>query len=342
VAPLLIGELTHNGRCAERLLVAIGASAVEPLLDAVKCHDARVPAVRALGAIGDSRARRPLHQLLREDDGRVRGAATQALLTVSTPSPPRLRISMLGRFEVLRDERAVTDPAWTTQKVKMLFKLLVLHRPAGLHQEQVIEWLWPEQNGPRGKASLKTAVKLLRRALEPGREGAASRILYREGPILRLTAQNIWVDIDEHAHLLAEARAHAAAGRVDEAIAHLERARGLYHGDLLDPDDRYEEWVQGIRERVQHAHRDGLTQLAALRSSRADYEGAAEAIRAVLAIDPLCESAYRSLMQYARLRGHREEVFAVYAECARRLREELGVEPERATRELLDDVRRVT
>ena len=47
-------------------------------------------------------------------------------------------------------------------------------------------------------------------------------------------------------------------------------------------------------------------------------------------------------MQYARLRGHREEVFAVYAECARRLREELGVEPERATRELLDDVRRVT
>jgi DNA-binding SARP family transcriptional activator len=65
-------------------------------------------------------------------------------------------------------------------------------------------------------------------------------------------------------------------------------------------------------------------------------------MRRVLAIDPLCESAYRSLMQYARLRGHREEVFAVYAECARRLREELGVEPEPATSELLDDARRVT
>ena len=342
VAPLLIGELTGSGRRAGRLLVAIGGGVVEPLLDAVRCRETRVPAVRALGAIGDSRARRVLHQLLRDDDGRVRRAATQALLTVSPPSPSTLRISLLGRFEVLRDGHAVMDRAWTTQKVKALFKLLVLHRPAGLHQEQIIEWLWPEQNEARGKASLKTAVKLLRRALEPGLEGAASRILHREGSILRLAAENVWVDLDEHARLLMEARADAAAGRVDEAIAHLVRARDLYHGHLLDPDDRYEEWVQGIRERVQRAHQDGLTQLAGLRASRADYEGAAGAIREVLAMDPLCEPAYRSLMQYARLRGHREEVFAVYAECARRLREELGVEPEAATSDLLDDARRVT
>jgi ATP/maltotriose-dependent transcriptional regulator MalT/DNA-binding SARP family transcriptional activator len=342
VAPLLIGELTRNGRRAERLLVSLGSGAVGPLLDAVKCRDTRVSAVRVLGAIGDSRARQPLHHLLHEDDGRVREVATRALLTVSRPSPSTVRISLLGRFEVLRDGHAVTDSAWTTQKVKMLFKLLVLHRPAGLHQAQVIEWLWPEQDEARGKASLKTAVKLLRRALEPGLEGTASRILHREGPVLRLSPENIWVDLDEHAYLLAEAHVHAAAGRVDQAIAHFERAQSLYHGDLLDPGDRYEEWVQEIRERVQRAHRDGLTQLSALRASRADYEGAAEAMRRVLAIDPLCESAYRSLMQYARLRGHREEVFAVYAECARRLREELGVEPEPATSELLDDARRVT
>ena len=60
---------------------------------------------------------------------------------------------MLGCFEVLRDGLAVTDRAWTTQKAKMLLKLLVLHRPAGLHQEQAIEALWPKQSPARGNAS---------------------------------------------------------------------------------------------------------------------------------------------------------------------------------------------
>jgi DNA-binding SARP family transcriptional activator len=249
---------------------------------------------------------------------------------------------MLGRFEVLRDGLAVTDRAWTTQKAKTLLKLLVLHRPAGLHQEQAIEWLWPEQSRARGNASLKTAIKLVRRALEPELEGAASHVLRREGPMLRFAAENVWVDLDEHARLLAGARAHAAGDRVDDAIEDLERAQILYRGGVLDPEDRYEEWVQPVRERVQRAHLDALTHLASLRASRGDYAGAAEAIRRVLTIDPLSESAYRSLMQYALLRGHRDEALALYAECSRKLREELGVEPELATSHLLDAARQST
>ena len=246
---------------------------------------------------------------------------------------------MLGRFEVLRDGLAVTDRAWTTQKAKTLLKLLVLHRPVGLHQEQAIEWLWPEQSRARGNASLKTAVKFVRRALEPGLEGTASHVLRREGPMLRFAAENVWVDLDEHARLLAGAQAHAAGDRVADAVEDLERADTLYRGDLLDPENRYEEWVQSVRERVQRAHSDALAHLASLRASRGDYAGATDAMRRVVTIDPLRESAYRSLMEYALLRGHRDEAFALYAECARKLREELGVEPEHATSQLLDDAR---
>jgi DNA-binding SARP family transcriptional activator len=47
-------------------------------------------------------------------------------------------------------------------------------------------------------------------------------------------------------------------------------------------------------------------------------------------------------MQYALLRGHREEALALYAECSRKLREELGVEPEFATSHLLDAARQST
>jgi DNA-binding SARP family transcriptional activator len=339
--PLLVRALARHERRAERLLVSIGASAVEPLIVALQRREVRLPAVRALGAIGDARARRALQRFLRQGDPRVREAAARALRMVPLPSPPALRISMLGRFEVLRDGHATPDRAWTTQKAKALLKLLVLHRPAGLHQEQAIEWLWPEQERARGTASLKTAVKLVRRALEPGLEGTASRVLHREGPLLRFAAASVWVDLDEHASRLAEARAHASAGRVDRAIADLEQVQALYRGDLLDPEDRYEEWAKPMRERVQRAHLEGLVHLSHLRASRADHAGAAEAMRAVLAIDPVRESAYRDLMHYALLRGNRDEVFALYAQCASKLREELGVEPEPATGQLLDDARRL-
>ena len=341
VAPLLVRALTRYQRSAERLLVAIGAGAVEALLLALKRRDTRVPAVRALAAIGDPRARRALQQLCRDPDRHVRDAASRALGTIQRPSQPVLRVSMLGRFEVLSDGHAVSEHAWTTQKAKALVKLLVLHRPAGLHQEEAIEWLWPEQERVRGAASLKTAVKLARQALEPGVEGSASRALRREGSILRFAADDVWVDLDEHANLLASARTHQMAGRIDDAIADLERARALYRGDLLDPEDRYEEWAKPARERVQRVHLEGLVHLSHLRASRTDYAGAAEVMRAVLALDPLRESTYRDLMHYALLRGNRDEVFALYAECARKLQEELGVKPEPATSRLLEDARRI-
>ena len=129
MAPLLVRALDAHGSGAARLLVALGGPAVDPLIDAIARRDTRVLAARSLGAIGDPRARRPLQRLLQDGDRRVRAAAARALQTVSLPSPVALRISMLGRFEVLRDGQAVTDREWTTRKAKALFKLLVLHRP---------------------------------------------------------------------------------------------------------------------------------------------------------------------------------------------------------------------
>ena len=340
VAPLLAQGLPRGGQRVERVLAGIGADAVDALLDALKRPDARAPAARALGAIGDARALRPLQRLLRDEDHRVRQAAARALRAVSPPAPPGLRVFMLGRFEVHRGGLPLPGRAWRTRKAKALLKLLLLHRPTGLHQEQVIEWLWPDQDGKRGNASLKTALKLARQAIEPGLAGSASRVLRREGSMLRFTAEDAWVDLDEHARLLTDAHARAAAGDVEAAIVLLEQADALYRGDLLDPEDRYEEWAQAARARVQRAHRDGLEQLAALRAARADHAGAALALRRVLTLDPLCESTYRRLMELALRAGRREEALALYGQCARRLREELGVEPEPATTRLSDEARR--
>ena len=149
-------------------------------------------------------------------------------------------------------------------------------------------------------------------------------------------------DLDEHARLAAAARGHAAAGRIDEAIADLERATALYRGDLLDPEDRYESWAEALRARCRRSQVEALVELSHLRASRADYEQAATAMRAVVALDPVREAAYRDLMHYALLRGRRDEAMTVYRECVQALEQGLGVAPEPSTRRLLDAVRRPT
>ena len=80
-------------------------------------------------------------------------------------------------------------------------------------------------------------------------------------------------------------------------------------------------------------------ELSHLLAARGDYEPAAVSMRAVIALDPVHESAYRDLIRYALLRGRRDEALATYQECARALERGLGVSPDPATRRLLEAVR---
>ena len=183
-------------------------------------------------------------------------------------------------------------------------------------------------------------MKLGRQALEPWLEGSASHFLRREGRVLQFADAGVWIDLDEHTRLAADARGAAAAGRIDEAIAGLKRATALYRGDLLDPEDRYESWAEGLRERCRRSQIEALAELSHLLASRADYEQAATAMRAVVALDPVREAAYRDLMHYALLCGRREDAITTYRECVQALEQGLGVAPESSTRRLFDEVHR--
>ena len=207
-----------------------------------------------------------------------------------------------------------------------------------LHDEQLVEWLWPEHDPARATNSLKTALKLGRRALEPWLEGAGSHFLQRASQVLSFDDTGVRVDLDEHTRLVADARRATAAGLIDEAIARLEEAAALYRGDLLDPEDRYEAWAEAAREQWRRFHLEALVELSHLRASRGNYESAATVMRTVVTLDPLRETAYRDLMHYALLRGRRDEAMATYRECTRALEQGLGVSPEPATRQLLADV----
>ncbi|MDQ7843571.1 MAG: BTAD domain-containing putative transcriptional regulator [Armatimonadota bacterium] len=342
-APLLLTALGRGvePHAAESLLVALGSDAVDALVRALADPQLRLRAIGLLGAIGDPRARRPLLQLARKDP-QVRTLCEQAVARLRPPEPVTLRISLLGRFEILRNGRPIPEAAWKTHKVKALLEFLLLHRSRLVSRDEIIEALWPEADPRAGDVRLKGAVKTLRQTLEPLLEGPQSSFIVRRGSLLRFeSAGRCWIDVDEYDRMRAEAQGHEAAGRLAEAVTALERAAALYRGDLLE-EERYADWPAAERERRREIQIAVLETLADLHARRRDYRRALEAIGQVLALDRLREPAYRHFMRYALARGDRQAAIRAYLTCEQLLREELGVGPQPETVALYEQARALT
>jgi DNA-binding SARP family transcriptional activator len=106
----------------------------------------------------------------------------------------------------------------------------------------------------------------------------------------------------------------------------LEAAAARWTGEPL-PEDRYEDWATGWRERLIDLERRVLGALTEARSEAGDVSGAVEAARQWVDLDPCDEAAHRRLMlAFARV-GRRGHALRQYLLCRRTLLDELGIEP---------------
>jgi predicted ATPase/Tfp pilus assembly protein PilF len=94
------------------------------------------------------------------------------------------------------------------------------------------------------------------------------------------------------------------------------------------------------RERLHQQMLSGLTRLAAYYLGAKKYEQAQRHARRQLELDDWREVAYVQLMQALALAGDRSGALAQYEQCRQLLAEELGAEPEAATRELYEQIKR--
>ncbi len=132
----------------------------------------------------------------------------------------------------------------------------------------------------------------------------------------------------------AAARAMEAEKKGDWATvrAALEEAAQLYQDDLLP--DLYDEWLQSRREQLRERFADVLRRLAALLETLGDYPAGIRHAARLVALDPLRETSYQTLIQL-HVRNHdRSSALRVYHQCMRTLQRELGISPAKATQDL--------
>ena len=217
-----------------------------------------------------------------------------------------LRVRLLGAVSVERDGEAVPVPG----SARPLLAFLALH--PGLHERAgLAARFWPDAAPGAARASLRTAVWELRRAL-----GEAAVSGSRDTVGLRPDA--LTTDVGQVAAL-------AATGHHEPAVQ-------LCHGDLLPDLD--EDWARVARQE-QHARHAALLDSLAERADHADPAAAVRWSRQRCALTPLDEPAHCALLHRLGAAGDRAGALAAGRAFAQRLRAELGVAPGPATRAVL-------
>ncbi|MDB5072709.1 MAG: hypothetical protein JWM87_3820 [Candidatus Eremiobacteraeota bacterium] len=225
-----------------------------------------------------------------------------------------LEIRLLG--EPLLSYRGTALPFRAPRRALALLAYLVLH--AGeLQRDRVAYALWPDVAEDRAKDNLRRHLHLLQAALPD------AAVWLRAGR--RTVAWNgngrAWVD----------ALVFDAGGELDD-----DSAVELYRDDLLTGFD--DEWIVPYRERYRRRCAERLRSLVLRRLEHGDADAATEYGIRLLRFDPFREDDVRRLMEVRATARDRAGAAKLYHDLVRRLRDELGVEPDAETSRAYDDL----
>lgn len=204
-------------------------------------------------------------------------------------------------------------------RARSLLAWLALH-PGDHPRGDVAARFWPDILDASARASLRTSLWALRRALGP--HAGATLIATRDRVGLH-GAPAVWLDATAFAE-------HLGAGRLDEALP-------LCRGELLAGLD--DEWVHDLRDAHRARVGDLLERIAARAAAAGDPAAAIAWTRRRVTLDPLAEDAQRALIARLTESGDRAGALAAYSRLRERLRAELGLSASQETRELVARVR---
>ena len=221
-----------------------------------------------------------------------------------------LHVQLLGEVRAEVDGRPVTPPA--SRRSWSLLAWLAIH-PGEHARGALAARFWPDVLDSSARASLRSALWELRRALGIG----AALVATRERIALVCETD------------VAEFEAHVAAGRLQDAVA-------LHRGPLLAGLD--DDWVFEARDELAERLGAAYGRLAAAAATPAE---AVSWARRRLALDPLDEDAARELMRRLAAGGDRAAALAAYDRLSDRLRTSLGLAPSTQTRTLAATLRGV-
>ena len=234
-----------------------------------------------------------------------------------------LEIHLLGDFRLSYNGNSLTTLLNT--RLQTLIVYLLLHRHHPQPRQHIAFVFWPDSSEKQAFSNLRTIYTRLRKTLPQ-----ADLFLQADYQSMqwRLDAP-FSLDVDEFEKA------------VDSAVtlSGWQTAVNLYHDDLLP--DWYDEWLVPERERLQQQFLLANETLLQMLEDQRKYHTAAQAAQRLLRYDQLHEATYRRLMRVQALAGNKAGALRTFHTCATLLEKELGVVPDKSTRDLYERLLRV-
>jgi DNA-binding SARP family transcriptional activator len=222
-------------------------------------------------------------------------------------------------------------------KTRELFAFFLLNANKNIRRSALSNLIWSEQDERRSRANLNTALWRINRFLkgvfenEIALEVGDRQLMLRVAPTVLIDVVALETCVKESMRTFTDERTAALGPAARETLIDI----------LSDSCDGFleslsSEWVLVERERFFNLQIRGLTLLMQDLAELGRIEEALEQGRRILRMDPMRECVQRQVMWLHVLNGHQANAIRQYAECARILKQELGVAPMPETRALYE------
>jgi predicted ATPase/DNA-binding SARP family transcriptional activator len=239
-----------------------------------------------------------------------------------------MRFGILGPLEAQDDQGR--EVALGGRKQRSVLAILLLHANEVVSGDRLIDLIWGDRAPRTAAKTVQVYVSNLRKAL-----GSGPLVTHGQGYMLRTEPGEL--DAEQFEALVADGRREMADGDPWRAAASLRRAVGVWRGPPL-ADLSYESFAQGEIARLEEAR---LTALEDCLDAELATGGSADLVgelEALVREHPLRERLRGQLMVALYRSGRQADALAAYREAVELLRDELGLQPGRALRELETEI----
>ncbi len=249
------------------------------------------------------------------------------------PDPPSLELpggeppsdlEVLGRIRLSRGGRPATRILAQPRRLALLVYLTVARSQGFIARDELLGVFWPDSTEDRARASLRQAIRFLRRHL-------GDHVIQNRGDDA--------VGIPPVALRCDAVEFRRAMERGDDAAA-VDRYRGGFlPGMILSGAHAFDRWLHAERQALRTAAIASALRLADRSEAREDLHDAVRQVRWALALEPSDEAVARRLISLQARAGNRGAAQATYASLTSHLRDELDLEPSPETQELMAALR---
>jgi|HubBroStandDraft_6_1064221.scaffolds.fasta_scaffold21187_2 DNA-binding SARP family transcriptional activator/TolB-like protein/Tfp pilus assembly protein PilF len=240
----------------------------------------------------------------------------------------RISLRVLGGFAIAIDAAPPCELRISSRKACAMLAYLAMHPDRRASREHLATFFWGDRREEHARQSLRQCLLSLRRDLAK----APVEILVVDSNTVGLQTSNLTIDA-------AELMALAESSEMSD----IEHAASLYRGEFLSEfnlGEPFDGWVRKTRSQLDSAAANVFQTCATLAEARGDGKQAIRAVERLIALDALREDWQRlALRIYARYQS-RESAAAHADALVTLLKTELGVDPDPATMDVIDGMRR--